>query len=93
MRISSRIREDTHVLQSHNLDWVFADAFDDLPNESVGIRGPETASAGALNPGFDYSSTFPDMNAVSTQRLVANQTYLVSLQDFTAAWPAATPCK
>jgi hypothetical protein len=65
-------------LQSHNLDWVFAGTFDDLPNESVGIRDPETASAGALNPGFNYSSTFPDMNAASTQRLIANQTYLVA---------------
>ena len=80
-------------MQSHNLDWVFAGAFDDLPNESVGIRDPETASAGALNPGFDYSSTFPDMNDVSTQCPIANRTYLVALQDFTAAWPAATPCR
>jgi len=59
---------------------VFPGTFDELPNVSVGIRDPETANAGALNPRFNYSSyspTFHDnynpMNAVSTQRLIVNQ--------------------
>ena len=70
------MRGVTHILQSHDLDWIFAPVANDMVITGFGLRGLETASAGAFNPSPSYSSNVPDhynrMNMVGTQHLAVD---------------------
>jgi hypothetical protein len=68
--------------QSQNLDWIFADVladWADWPDAGVGLGNPEPTNADASHPRFDNSYSVPNnyypTNAVSTQRLVLNETH------------------
>jgi len=61
-----------------DLDWIFADAVDDLlPDTGVGLGDLEATRAGAFNPEFDNAHSVPElpsnMRAVRTQGLIVNR--------------------